>query len=289
PAAVTLKLSNLRDSDLDVFVLLHQLQIFSLGRSLPDQPPVNPPIDVPENSRAKSAGLDAIDPKPGTELKLVDAVPCRIAFERGRERHFCFLALSVGIYGWIILAEELPLKQCSGVIRVVAPLAGCNKFKTKQAPVTVLGQLFKEHKNHESTATIIVIFLGCTFGNPRPSTSNHTVVSVVQGRNLEVELDFGRECMVWRALAMPKIDDKHARWLHLRIRPSTLPSVDPAKSAVYIKSKAKALVDGRWTLAFRDEESCRLALSMVLEESSLQSFEVEKMLKPLLDLEKTVD
>lgn len=56
----------------------------------------------------------------------VDAVPCRIAFERGKERHFCFLAISLGTSGWILLLEELPLKQHYGVVRVVAPLAGCN-------------------------------------------------------------------------------------------------------------------------------------------------------------------
>jgi hypothetical protein len=36
----------------------------------------------------------------------VDAVPCRIAFERGKE------------------LEELPLKQERGIVRVMAPLAG---------------------------------------------------------------------------------------------------------------------------------------------------------------------
>nr|GEX78858.1 protein transparent testa 9 isoform X3 [Tanacetum cinerariifolium] len=70
-----------------VFVLLHELQIFSA---------------------AKSAGLNIIGPKLSTELNLVDAVPCRIAFERGKERHFSFLAISMGTSGWIILAEELP-------------------------------------------------------------------------------------------------------------------------------------------------------------------------------------
>lgn len=54
-----------------------------------------------------------------------EAVPCRIAFERGKERHFCFLAISVGTSGWVILAEELPLKPHYGVVRVAAPLAGC--------------------------------------------------------------------------------------------------------------------------------------------------------------------
>lgn len=59
-------------------------------------------------------------------LSSVDAVPCRIAFERGKERHFHFLALSMGSSGWLVLAEELPMKPRVGVVRVVAPLAGCN-------------------------------------------------------------------------------------------------------------------------------------------------------------------
>lgn len=56
----------------------------------------------------------------------VDAVPCRISFERGKERHLRFVAISVGTSGWIVLAEELPLKQLYGVVRVTAPLVGCN-------------------------------------------------------------------------------------------------------------------------------------------------------------------
>lgn len=192
-----------------VFVLLHQLQIFSLGRALPEQPPIHPPDDVPEISRARTSGLDVSGPKAGTEIRLVHALPCRIAFERGKERHFFFLAVSMGTLGWVLLAEELPLKQHHGIIRVAAPLAGTN----------------------------------------------------------------------------PRIDDKHSRWLHLRIRPSTLPFLDPPKSGKHEKSRIKTLVDGRWTLAFRDDESCKTALSMILEEMNLQSSEVERSLKPVLELE----
>uniref|UniRef100_A0A7N0U4F9 FPL domain-containing protein n=1 Tax=Kalanchoe fedtschenkoi TaxID=63787 RepID=A0A7N0U4F9_KALFE len=195
-----------------VFVLLHQLQIFSLGRTLPEQPPVNLPSDTLRSSRATTAGLDSSGLKPGTELKLDDAVPCRIAFERGKERRFHFLAVCMGTSGWVVLAEELPLQNQSGVVRVAAPLAGSN----------------------------------------------------------------------------PRIDEKHPRWLHLRIRPSTLPFMAPPKLGTYGKAKAKALVDGRWTLAFRDEESCKSAFSMIMEESNLQSREVEAMLGPLFNLETAV-
>ncbi|KAI3827651.1 hypothetical protein L1987_01731 [Smallanthus sonchifolius] len=189
-----------------VFVLLHQLQIFSAGRSLPDQLPILPPDDFPETSRAKSAGLNIIGPKLSTELNLVDVVPCRIAFERGKERHFNFLAISMGTSGWIILADESPVKPSCGIVRVVAPLAGCN----------------------------------------------------------------------------PKIDESHSIWLHLQIRPSTSPLTETAKNATNLKLKSKSLVDGRWTLAFKDEAACKSALTMIQEEIDLQSSEVERRLKPLI-------
>ncbi|KAL4341766.1 hypothetical protein GQ457_08G002480 [Hibiscus cannabinus] len=190
-----------------VFVLLHQLQMFSLGRTLPEQPPIYPPIDIPETSRAKAVGLDVSGLKPGTEIRLVHALPCRISFERGKERYFHFLAVSVGTSGWLALVDELPLKINCGIVRVVAPLAGTN----------------------------------------------------------------------------PRIDDKQSRWLHLRIRPSTLPFLDPPNTPK--KRRLKPLVDGRWTLAFRDDESCKTALSMVLEEIDLQITEAERRLRPVLDLE----
>ncbi|XP_058207833.1 protein TRANSPARENT TESTA 9 isoform X2 [Rhododendron vialii] len=196
-----------------VFVLLHQVQIFSTGGALPDQPPIHPPLHVPEKPQAKTAGLDVFGLKPGAELKIVDAVPCRISFERGKERHLCFVAISVGTSGWIVLAEELPLKKHYGVVRVTAPLVGCN----------------------------------------------------------------------------PRIDDKHSRWLHLRVRPSTFPFVDTSKHAAQGKLKTNALVDGRWTLAFRDEDSCKSAMSMIVEEINLLCNEVERRLKPLLDLGMTLD
>ncbi|KAK7303943.1 hypothetical protein RJT34_14870 [Clitoria ternatea] len=196
-----------------VFVLLHQLQIFTLGRALPEQPLIYPPADLPVNSRAQTAGLDVLGPKPGTEVSLVNAVPCRIAFERGKERHFSFLAISIGTSGWLLLAEELPLKKPYGVVRVAAPLPGSN----------------------------------------------------------------------------PRIDDKHAKWLHLRIRPSSLPVLDPAKFNAHGKLKTKAFVDGRWTLAFRDEESCKSALFMILEEINFLSDEVHRRVKPLLNLEPAAD
>ncbi|KAI9112504.1 hypothetical protein K1719_016427 [Acacia pycnantha] len=192
-----------------VFVLLHQLQIFTLGRPLPEQPPILPPGDLPVDSRAQTSGLDAC-PIAGTEVSLVNAVPCRIAFERGKDRHFCFLAISLGISGWLVLVEEMPLKKRCGVVRLAAPLAGSN----------------------------------------------------------------------------PRIDEKYPRWLHLRIRPYSLPLLDPADSQSYRKTKSKAS-DGRWTLAFRDEESCKTALHMIEKEFNHLSDEVHRRLKPLLNLENS--
>ncbi|KAL1198210.1 Protein TRANSPARENT TESTA 9 [Cardamine amara subsp. amara] len=188
-----------------VFVLLHQLQIFSLGKSLPEQPPIHPPADRPETPRATIASLGVSIPKPGTEVKLVNAIICRVAFERGKEREFSFLVLSSGVSGWIVLTD-----RDHGIVRVSAPLAGCK----------------------------------------------------------------------------PRIDEKHRKWLHLRIRPSTLPFLDPTKRGVYEKLKSKGLVDGKWTLAFMSDESCHSACSMVLREIDQQCSEVERRLEPLFDLER---
>ncbi|KAK7347776.1 hypothetical protein VNO80_22315 [Phaseolus coccineus] len=196
-----------------VFVLLHQLQIFTLGRALSEQPLIFPPGDLPANCRARGSGLDVSGPKAGTEVSLGNALPCRIAFERGKELHVYFLAISLGISGWLALAEELPLKKSHGVVRSVAPLAGCN----------------------------------------------------------------------------PRIDDNHATWLHLRIRASSLPFLDPVQFKDYGKKKTKASVDGRWTLAFRDEETCKSAFLMIVEENNFLSNEVHRRLKPLLNLETAID
>lgn len=197
-----------------VFVLLHQLQTFSSGGTLPDQPNIAPSVDVPKSSRARIAGVNDLGPRTGTEIKIVDAVPCRISFERGKERHLSFLAMSVATSGWIVLTEELPLKEHAGIVRVAAPLAGCN----------------------------------------------------------------------------PRIDEKHPRWLHLRIRPSSFPISDTPKfKTVEGKVKTNQLVDGRWTLAFRDEDSCKSAMSMIIEERNLQSSEVESRLISLLESGVAVD
>ncbi|KAK3142856.1 hypothetical protein QOZ80_4BG0352680 [Eleusine coracana subsp. coracana] len=192
------------------FVLQHQVLLFCLGETFSEQPPICSPVDMPVNTRAIAAKFDGSVPKPGLEINLVDAVPCRIAFERGKERHFCFLAISNETSGWILLLEELPLKQERGIVRVIAPLAGSD----------------------------------------------------------------------------PRIDENHVKWLHLRIRPSTVPFLDPEK---YKGKTKKHLVDGRWTLAFGDEQSCKAAETMVIEEMKLQQNAIGKQLKSLVQFEMPED
>ncbi|AQK43067.1 protein TRANSPARENT TESTA 9 isoform X1 [Zea mays] len=192
------------------FVLQHQVILFCLGETFTELPPIYPLVDLPINTRASAADFGGSVPKPGLEVNLVDAVPCRIAFERGKERHFCFLAIAHGTSGWILLLEELPLKRERGIVRVMAPLAGSD----------------------------------------------------------------------------PRIDTKHGKWLHLRIRPSSVPFLDTEKHKAKTK---KYLVDGRWTLAFRDEQSCKVAESMVIEEMKLQRGAVAEQLKPLVEFDMPED
>ncbi|KAL8139778.1 hypothetical protein V2J09_005799 [Rumex salicifolius] len=194
-------------------VLLYQLQMCFHGRPLPDHPPLQYSVDIPENSRAKTVGLENGSPKPGTEIKLGDAVPCRIAFEKGKERYFYFIAVSLRISGWLLLVEELPSKLRAGVIRVIAPLGGSN----------------------------------------------------------------------------PRVDEKRPKWLHLRIRPSVLPSVNSLRSFADRRKKGKPVVDGNWTLAFRDEATCKSAQNIIVEEMQLLRKEVGRQIKPLFDIDSSME
>lgn len=45
------------------------------------------------------------------------------------------------------------------------------------------------------------------------------------------------------------------------------------------------MVDGRWTLAFKDEQACKAVESMIMEEINAQRDEVERRLKPTLQLD----
>jgi protein CLEC16A len=88
------------------------------------------------------------------------------------------------------------------------------------------------------------------------------------------------------AFFQPRIDEKQVKWLHLCIRPSTVPFLDPEK---YKGKTRRYLVDGRWTLAFGDEQSCKTAETMVIEEIKLQQNAIGKQLKPLVEFEITED
>ncbi|KAJ1699995.1 hypothetical protein LUZ63_008507 [Rhynchospora breviuscula] len=190
-----------------IFVLQRQLVIFTLEENKSNQSPLSSPMHTDKHANPFS---DTNVPKPGSEMDTANGIPCRIAFEKGKERHFQFLAVSKGIQGWIILLEEMPLKPQFGTVRVMAPLAGCN----------------------------------------------------------------------------PRIDQQHPKWLHMRIRPSSLPFFDPARFEAFTRSdKSKVLVDGRWTLAFSNQELCKAANSMVTQEMNLQQREVELQLNKLLENE----
>lgn len=197
-----------------VFLLHYQLKTSFVRGTISDGPPLGVPTDVIEDARVKRAGLDMTTPKIGTELNLGDALPCRIAFERGKERPFKFLAVSKGTSGYLLLADEVPLKPLRGFVRIMAPLAGSN----------------------------------------------------------------------------PKIDEKHPRWLHLRIRPFNIPLLDSRKVRTSAPiSKAKGVVDGRWTVAFSDEQACKSAMSSVLEEMMMQRSAIQKELEPLLNFDSSAD
>ncbi|MCO5602768.1 hypothetical protein L7F22_056906 [Adiantum nelumboides] len=136
-----------------------------------------------------------------------DAIPCRIAFEKGKERSVYLLACTKGAGGWLLLAEDVPLKQRRGIIRVTAALAGSN----------------------------------------------------------------------------PKVDGDHPKWLHLRIRSPHPPTTDIARAGSG-RPRARRLVDGRWTLAFADEKTCKYAQEVVLEEIEIQRLAVQQVTEPLLDV-----
>eukprot|EP00253_Pinus_taeda_P027268 PITA_27268 len=149
-----------------VFLLHYQLRTSFVRGTVNDGPPLGVSTDIIENARARRAGLDIATPKIGNELNLDDALTCRIAFERGKEHPFKFLAVSKGTAGYLMLADEVPLKPSIGFVRIMAPLAGSN----------------------------------------------------------------------------PRIDEKHPRWLHLRIRPFNLPSLNSRKvGASAARSKAKGM------------------------------------------------
>lgn len=83
----------------------------------------------------------------------------------------------------------------------------------------------------------------------------------------------------------PKVDEDHPKWLHLRIRSPHSPTTDIAKvGGGGVRPRSRRLVDGRWTLAFPDEKTCKYAQEAVLEEIDIQRLAVQQVLEPLLDV-----
>lgn len=190
-----------------VCVLLHQLMNFILRGTLPEDPPSNLMKDLPASSRAKRAGVDTVALKVGVPVNLGDAIPCRIAFEEGKEMHVYMLTVVKGAFGWLLLAEKVLDKPHHGVVIAIAPLVGLK----------------------------------------------------------------------------PKIDENHQRWLHLRIRADDTTSLDSQIVGVSSgRYRTYRVPDGKWTLAFSDEQACKYAKSTILEEISTQTSFVKGALESML-------
>lgn len=78
------------------------------------------------------------------------------------------------------------------------------------------------------------------------------------------------------------MDEDHPKWLHLRIRSPHAPTTDIAKLGGGGRPRTRRLVDGRWTLAFADDKTCKYAQEAVLEEIEIQRLAVQQVLEPLL-------
>lgn len=192
-----------------VFVLFHQVVNLMLRGTFPEIPPLDLIKEFPASCRAKCAGLDSV--KVGVEVNLGDAIPCRIAFEEGKDMHVYMLAVVKGSHGWLLLAEEVRSKPRSGVVIAHAPLAGLK----------------------------------------------------------------------------PKVDEIHPRWLHLQIR-ADLPSFG-SKVAASGRYKTSQMSDGRWTLAFSDEQACKDANLMILDEMEIQKSFVKYALESLLHVDAIME
>ncbi|GAQ82513.1 hypothetical protein KFL_001140010 [Klebsormidium nitens] len=190
------------------FVALHLLERLLVGGSMPHSPAFGEPSRPPPTVRADRKGLSLSGVQEGSEVELTagEALPCRVAFERGKERSVYLMVATSGIHGSLLLAEAAPTRLGHGVVRVTAPLANCK----------------------------------------------------------------------------PQIDSKHPRWLHLRIRSLRSPSAD-AGTMSPVKSRSKRVPDGRWTVAFADEERAAYAARIVEEEMVIQRTAVRETLKPLLE------
>ncbi|CAM6039399.1 unnamed protein product [Sphagnum compactum] len=101
-----------------VVLVLHQMRVLLLNGSLPEKAPL---AEVSEERSQVSTSATRI----GSEVDLAaDAMSCKVAFERGKERIVYLLVVLQGTSGSLLLVEEITSKQQRGVIRVTAPLAG---------------------------------------------------------------------------------------------------------------------------------------------------------------------
>ncbi|CAI5948957.1 unnamed protein product, partial [Closterium sp. NIES-64] len=147
-----------------VYVALHQMRATLLGLPLPDVPPLATAAPPLLDARFGRKGLNLPQAQEGTEVPLEpgDAIPCRVAFERGKEKHVLLLVASSAANGWVLLAEPpagmtakaAVAEGATGVVRVVAPLAGCQpsldpkhkrwlhlRIRSPQAPASDAGTL----------------------------------------------------------------------------------------------------------------------------------------------------
>lgn len=170
-------------------------------------------------------------------------MPCRVAFERGKERHVHLVAVMAETSGSLLLIEDVAIKQRRGVIRVTAPLVGSD--------VSSLGP--------DSEVSIVLFETYLLLIHP--------------------------SCEITEILGMwqPRVDEKHATWLHLRIRSPHQPMADVGKLRLPKTSpKVKNLVDGRWTLAFDDAEACKHACLFIQDKLASQCRAIRHIVSPFL-------
>lgn len=187
-----------------VLMVLYQIRVLLVEGTLPEMPPL---MELPDEARVQPQILSTAV---GTEVDIVnDAMPCKVSFERGKERQVHLVVVSGGISGSLLLIEGIAFKQNRGVIRVTAPLAGSD----------------------------------------------------------------------------PRVDEKHATWLHLRVRSPHQPLADVGKlHSPKTSLKNKQLADGRWTLAFADADSCLHACLSIQNHVANQRHAVSLIVSPFLDL-----
>ncbi|CAM6017014.1 unnamed protein product [Sphagnum balticum] len=110
-----------------VVLVLHQMRVLLLNGSLPEKAPL---AEVSEEWSQVSTSATRI----GSEVDLADAMSCKVAFERGKERIVYLLVVLQGTSGSLLLVEEITSKQQRGVIRVTAPLAGSDPRVDEKHP-----------------------------------------------------------------------------------------------------------------------------------------------------------